>query len=144
MEAVRCELVNDTKDGQEFRVEMDIVSIADATGYFTHRVSIQRDVTARKRNEASPGRPVPRPAAFDVVVTDLDMPERSGPQLAAAVADIRADLPVVLGSGFVGDELTGIAASAGIAAVFRKEEATERSSSMLLDVLAAPFGPMAA
>jgi len=24
-EAVRCELVNDTKDGQEFRVEMDIV-----------------------------------------------------------------------------------------------------------------------
>lgn len=121
-EAVRCELVNDTKDGQEVRVEMDIVPIADATGYFTHRVSIQRDVTARKRNEASPGRPVPRPAAFDVVVTDLDMPELSGPQFAAAVADIRVDLPVVLGSGFVGDELTGIAASAASPRCFGKKK----------------------
>jgi len=116
---------------------------ADATGFFIHRVSIQRDVTAHKRNEASPGRPVPRLAAFDVVVTDLNMPELCGLQLAEAAAGIRADLPVVLGSGFVGDELTGIAASAGIAAMFRKEEATERASSMLQDVLAAPFGPMA-
>lgn len=77
------------------------------------------------------------PAAFDVVVTDLNMPELSGLQFAAAVTGIRADLPVVLGSGFVGDELTGIAMNAGIAAVFRKEEATEHLSGVLLDVLAA-------
>jgi len=48
---VRAELINYTKDVQAFWVELDIVPIADATGVFTHWVSVQRNVTERKRAE---------------------------------------------------------------------------------------------
>ena len=46
---VRAELINYTKSGEEFWLELDIVPIADATGWFTHWVSIERDITGRKR-----------------------------------------------------------------------------------------------
>ena len=48
---VREELINYTKSGEEFWLELDIVPIADATGWFTHWVSIERDVTERKRTQ---------------------------------------------------------------------------------------------
>jgi diguanylate cyclase (GGDEF)-like protein/PAS domain S-box-containing protein len=48
---VRVELLNYRKDGTEFWVELNIRPVADATGYFTHWISIQRDITARKRAE---------------------------------------------------------------------------------------------
>jgi PAS domain S-box-containing protein len=48
---VREELCNYTKDGQEFWVEIDIVPIADATGWYTHWVAVQRDVTERRKLE---------------------------------------------------------------------------------------------
>ena len=48
---VRAELINYTKTGEAFWVELDIVPIADAKGGFTHWVSVQRDVTERKRAE---------------------------------------------------------------------------------------------
>jgi len=48
---VRAELINYTKSGQAFWVELDIVPVADAKGWFTHWVSVQRDITARKRAE---------------------------------------------------------------------------------------------
>ncbi len=43
------ELLNYRKDGTTFWVELSIVPVADATGYFTHWVSIQRDITDRRR-----------------------------------------------------------------------------------------------
>ena len=43
------ELLNYRKDGTAFWVELSIVPVADATGYFTHWVSIQRDITDRRR-----------------------------------------------------------------------------------------------
>jgi PAS domain S-box-containing protein len=44
---VRSELTNYAKDGREIRVELDIVPIADASGWFTHWVAVERDVTER-------------------------------------------------------------------------------------------------
>ncbi len=49
---IRAELINYTKDGREFWQELDIVPLADSTGWYTHWVAIQRDVTARKQAEA--------------------------------------------------------------------------------------------
>jgi len=43
--------------------------------------------------------------AFDLVVTDYTMPGMSGLDFAVQVAALRADLPVVLMSGAIGDEL---------------------------------------
>lgn len=48
---VRAELINYRKDGSEFWVEIVIVPLADENGWYTHWVSIQRDVTDRKQSE---------------------------------------------------------------------------------------------
>lgn len=48
---VRSELINYTKSGQPFWVELDIVPVANAQGWYTHWVSVQRDITQRKRAE---------------------------------------------------------------------------------------------
>lgn len=48
---VRAELINYTKGGDAFWVELDIVPIADAKGWFTHWVAVERDITQRKLAE---------------------------------------------------------------------------------------------
>ena len=48
---VQIELLNYRKDGSEFWVELNIVPVADEKGWCTHWVSVQRDVTERKRTE---------------------------------------------------------------------------------------------
>ena len=48
---VRAELINYTKSGQAFWVELDIVPVATAQGWYTHWVSVQRDITSRKLAE---------------------------------------------------------------------------------------------
>lgn len=50
-EQVRAELINYTKSGEEFWLELDIVPVADPTGWFTHWVAVERDITPRKRAE---------------------------------------------------------------------------------------------
>ena len=39
------------------------------------------------------------PTAFDLVITDQTMPKQSGTELAAAIREIKPDLPVILYSG---------------------------------------------
>ena len=48
---IRVELINYTRSGEAFWVELDIVPIANTQGGFTHWVSVQRDITERKRAE---------------------------------------------------------------------------------------------
>ncbi|MDF1584088.1 MAG: diguanylate cyclase [Methyloprofundus sp.] len=49
---IRAEILNYRKDGSVYWNEVQIVPIANDKGRFTHCVSIQRDVTARKAIEA--------------------------------------------------------------------------------------------
>lgn len=49
--AVRSELINYNKDGEEIWLELDIVPLGDS-GRPSHFVAVQRDVTVRKRDEA--------------------------------------------------------------------------------------------
>lgn len=46
---VHAELINYSKSGEEFWVELNIAPIADNTGWYTHWVSVQRDITERVR-----------------------------------------------------------------------------------------------
>lgn len=48
---VRSELINYTKSGEEFWLELDIVPLADEKGWFTHWIAVERDITARKQAE---------------------------------------------------------------------------------------------
>lgn len=49
----QAELLNYRKDGTSFWADLSIVPIADETGWFTHWVSIQRDITERKVAETA-------------------------------------------------------------------------------------------
>jgi len=48
---VRAELINYTKDGSSFWLELDITPLFDEAGRCTHWVAIQRDITERKQIE---------------------------------------------------------------------------------------------
>ena len=54
------------------------------------------------------------PAAFALVVSDYNMPYLSGLDVARAVRDIRADLPVAIVSGFIDETLLSHAKEAGV------------------------------
>jgi signal transduction histidine kinase/DNA-binding response OmpR family regulator len=60
------------------------------------------------------------PAKFDLILTDLLMPELSGPELARAVKRIRPDLPLVLISGLVSAVTEESARRQGFVALIRK------------------------
>lgn len=48
-ESVTVEVINYRKDGLEFWNEFSLVPVADAKGWYTHWIAVQRDTTARKR-----------------------------------------------------------------------------------------------
>jgi len=50
-QSVRAELINYTKSGEEFWLELDIVPLANEAGNLTHWVAIERDITERKEFE---------------------------------------------------------------------------------------------
>ncbi len=49
--SIEVELINARKDGSLFWVELSIVPVADERGWFTHWISIQRDISERKEAE---------------------------------------------------------------------------------------------
>ncbi|MEI8288387.1 MAG: PAS domain S-box protein [Verrucomicrobiota bacterium] len=60
------------------------------------------------------------PAQFDLVITDLTMPKLSGFEVARQIREIRADMPVVLATGFHGTVSDAQLADAGICEVVEK------------------------
>ena len=82
------------------------------------------------------------PGAFDLVVSDYNMPGLSGLDIAREVRNLRSDLPVVIASGFVDEELEAEAKEAGVREVIFKAEAMQRFCDVIAGVLAkaAPAG----
>lgn len=84
-----------------------------------YRVSVftdQEDALAALRAE---------PAAFDVVVTDYNMPGKSGLDVARAARMIRADLPVAIATGFIDEALQAAAEGAGVCELIFKANEVE-------------------
>jgi PAS domain S-box-containing protein len=48
---ITVEMINYRKDGSEFWVEFSLVPVANKNGYYTHWISVQRDITERKDTE---------------------------------------------------------------------------------------------
>lgn len=67
----------------------------------------------------------------DLVVTDFNMPNLSGLDVARAFTDIRPGLPVVISSGYVSDDLLASAAALGVCAVMRKEHTIEELGAVV-------------
>lgn len=49
--SVNVELLNQRKDGSEYWADLSIVPVHDDNGFYTHWISVQRDVTGRKAQE---------------------------------------------------------------------------------------------
>jgi len=71
------------------------------------------------------------PAAYDVCVTDFNMPDMNGMDLAEALAGIAPGLPVIITSGFISDEMRARAEAVGVGAVLQKEYTLERLAGLV-------------
>jgi nitrogen-specific signal transduction histidine kinase/CheY-like chemotaxis protein len=78
-----------------------------------------------------------RPQDIDVVVTDFNMPQMSGVELAAHLRQIRPDWPIVISSGYLSDELLGSARAMGINALLQKQNTLEELAGLIQQVLGA-------
>lgn len=76
------------------------------------------------------------PDAFDFVVTDFNMPEFSGLDVAHEMARICPDLPVVISSGFITDELRDEARLAGVHSLLEKQNTFQDLSRLVGRILA--------
>jgi len=71
------------------------------------------------------------PSDFDIVVTDLSMPGMSGFDLARGLKLARADIPIVLTSGYVRDEDHPRAAALGIERIILKPNTVQELGKVL-------------
>ncbi len=75
------------------------------------------------------------PGSFDVVVTDFNMPGMSGLDVAQQVLRIRPDLPVVLSTGYITEDLLQQARTLGLRHVMQKENSVEELVGLVHEVL---------
>ena len=75
------------------------------------------------------------PSDFDFVVTDFNMPECSGLDVARELAGIRPELPVVISSGYITDELRGQARDMGVRGLLEKQNTFEELGSLVGRIL---------
>lgn len=80
------------------------------------------------------------PAAFDLVITDLTMPEMNGIELVSALHEIREDLPVILMTGY-GKEIENNASLAryGISRLLKKPVKIAQLSREINEVISAHY-----
>jgi PAS domain S-box-containing protein len=104
-------------------------------GYRVTTVEHPREALQRVRDD---------PLGFDVVVTDFNMPELNGLELAAELAALRPGLPVAISSGFVSDELRNAARDHGVRALLQKEYTLEQLPQLVHHLLRGAQAPEAA
>lgn len=76
------------------------------------------------------------PAKYAAVMTDLNMPGMSGLALAAQIIAERPDIPIIVASGFVSDELQAQAAAIGVRYVVYKPSTVEELANAVHQLLA--------
>lgn len=75
------------------------------------------------------------PMSFDLVISDMTMPNMTGDQLAGEVKSIRPDIPVIICTGFSNKMNTQKADSLGIAAILMKPVIKSDLAKMIREVL---------
>ena len=72
---------------------------------------------------------------FDLIITDMTMPEMTGDKLAGEVMKIRADIPIIICSGFSDDTLVNRATQIGISAFLMKPLVIQDLANTIREVL---------
>jgi PAS domain S-box-containing protein len=76
------------------------------------------------------------PAAYDLCVTDFNMPDMNGMDLARALAGLVPGLPVIITSGFISDEMRARVEAHQVGALLQKEYTLERLAGLVHALLA--------
>ena len=76
------------------------------------------------------------PESFDLVITDFNMPESSGLELARELARVRPQLPVILSSGYITEEQRMQAREAGVRGLLDKQNTFEDLPGLARKILA--------
>lgn len=76
------------------------------------------------------------PNSFDLVITDLQMPALSGPDLAREIRKIRTEIPIVFTSGCIRPEDTSAAEALGTSALIGKPASIDELRGVLARFLA--------
>ena len=72
-----------------------------------------------------------QPDRFDLMITDEDMPEIKGTALASQIKQMRPSLPIIMASGYGGDQIAAGAKAAGIDIFLRKPLTREALASAI-------------
>lgn len=80
------------------------------------------------------------PYRYDLVLSDYNMPDMSGLQIARAVGLLRPELPVVIISGDISGELHDEAAKLGVSELIPKQDAFDQLVSVVHRILAVKHG----
>ncbi len=75
------------------------------------------------------------PGAYDLVITDYSMPRMTGIDLAREIRRIRADIPMILSSGYLNREMGETAFDAGIGDILTKPVGTYRLTETIRKAL---------
>ena len=102
-EPVEVELLNCRKDGTEFWVELSIVPVANEKGWFTHWVSVQRDVSDRKASEETATRA--RIVEAENIVLEAEIQERKRVEAQLLYTAFHDDLTKLRNRAFLMDRL---------------------------------------
>ncbi len=124
-EPVEVELLNCKKDGTEFWVELSIVPVANEKGWFTHWVSVQRDVSDRKLAEETATRV--RIAEAENLVLEAEIQERKRVEALLLHTAFHDDLTKLRNRAFFMHRLT-------IAMDRAKSDADFRYAVMFMDL----------
>lgn len=118
---VRAQLINYTKTGEEFWLELDIVPLADESGWYTHWVAVERDITEQKRLQEQ--------------LSAAQKMESIG-QLTGGIAhDFNNLLTVILGNAeLLGEEVAGDERLSGLASLICR--AADKGASLTKNLLA--------
>ncbi len=105
-QAVEVELLNQRKDGSEFWVELSVVPVADESGCYTHWISVQRDISERKRAEEVADQA--RIAEAENVALEAKLRERHRIEQSLAYAAFHDDLTHLRNRAYVMDRLQSL------------------------------------
>jgi len=95
-------------------------------GYRVTCLADPRDALARVRAQ---------PEVFDAVITDFNMPELSGLDLAQELRLMQPELPMVISSGYLSDALRAQAQRAGVRHLLQKEYTLEQLGALVHQAL---------
>jgi two-component system cell cycle sensor histidine kinase/response regulator CckA len=103
--------------------------LLERRGYKVTTFTDQKQAIDAVRNE---------PAAFDLLMTDYNMPGMSGLDVARSVLALSPNLPVAVASGYITDELQAEAVAAGVREVVFKTDAVEAFCEVVARLVAPP------